>query len=127
MRAIVVALAVLVCVTASKAQVLKQDPCPNEQSVIDRIECAQGKLRQADKELNRIWMRVLAEHPSGGDRTAHRDEIRSSQRAWIKFRDLDCEAASKIGIPKYWVLNHVSCQIAHTRARTRALRELYVD
>ena len=127
MRAALLALAVLAFASPSNAQVLQNDPCPNAQTVIDRLDCAQDVLARADAKLNRMWKRVLAEHPSGGDRAVHRAEIRASQRAWIKFRDLDCEAASKIGIPKYWTLNQVSCQIAHTRARTRALRELYVE
>ena len=127
MRALLVAFAVLVFSSPTQAQVLAGDPCPDAQTIIDRLECAQKVLAKADADLNRTWKRVLAEHPSGGDRASHRDEIRDAQRAWIKFRDLDCEAASQIGIPKYWELNRIGCQIAHTRARTRALRELYVE
>ena len=106
MRALLVAFAVLVFSSPTQAQVLAGDPCPDAQTIIDRLECAQKALAKADADLNRTWKRVLA---------------------WIKFRDLDCEAASQIGIPKYWELNRIGCQIAHTRARTRALRELYVE
>jgi uncharacterized protein YecT (DUF1311 family) len=91
------------------------------------LDCLQSEYRLADDELNRIWPRVLAEAPSGGDPEMHRQAIRDAQRAWIAFRDADCEAASMVGIPYYWGMNSLHCLIDHTRARTEALARTYLD
>ncbi len=101
--------------------------CADRDGIIEQIECARGVLAEEDTRLNEIWPRVMREHPSGGDRDAHRQEIRAAQRAWIVFRDADCEAASKIGIPKYWEMNRLGCLVGHTRARITALTETYLD
>ncbi len=114
-------------VQPAAAQLLAEEICPRARDPLEQSECAVGILAEADRALNAVWKRAMREHPSGGDPGMHRKEIRASQRAWIKFRDLDCEAASKIGIPRYWGINKLSCLIAHTRARTRALQELYVE
>ena len=91
------------------------------------LDCLRGEYRLADDELNRVWPRVLAEAPSGGDPEAQRQAIRAAQHAWIAFRDADCAAASAIGIPRHWELNRLHCAIAHTRARTEALSRTYLD
>ena len=115
--------------TPTQAQVLQDDPCPGYSGadVIGNIDCMLDVLKKEDAALNAIWKQAMANHPSGGDRDIHKQDIRKSQRAWIAFRDLDCEAVSKVGIPKYWELNRLSCLVAHTRARTATLKYIYVD
>ena len=100
--------------------------CSDRDSVIEEIECLDLVLSAEDAELNRVWKRVMADFPSGGEREMHRGEIRAAQRAWIAFRDADCEARSKTGIPKYWALNRLSCLVEETRKRTRTLTEVYL-
>lgn len=111
------------------AQVLQEETCPGFSGVdvIANVDCMQAELERADAQLNAIWKQAIAHHPSGGDRNAHKQEIRKAQRAWIAFRDSDCDAVSQIGIPKYWELNRLSCLVAHTRARRTALKYFYVD
>ena len=99
--------------------------CSGLDGVIEQIECRLDLLEDRDSELNAVWQDVMAEHPSGGDRAAHKKEIRAAQRAWIAFRDADCAAASKVGIPKYWELNRISCVLDHTSHRIEELREVY--
>jgi len=101
--------------------------CADRDGIPDRTDCLAGVYAAADAALNRVWPQVMRDHPSGGDRDRHRREIRAAQRAWIAFRDADCQAASKTGIPAYWELNRLSCLIAHTQARTAALTETYLD
>ena len=111
----------------ASAQLTDADPCPEAHGALERGNCAWAAYERADAELNAVWKRALAEFPSGGaDRAAHREEIRASQRAWIKYRDLDCEAISQIGTPNYWGMNKAYCLWAHTVERTRLLRRVYV-
>lgn len=100
--------------------------CTEQATVIEQIDCTTDALAKADADLNAVWRRVMAEHPSGGARDAHQEDIRAAQRAWIAFRDADCEAASQIGIPKYWEANRLGCLLQHTESRTQALRETYL-
>ncbi|MEM7060098.1 MAG: lysozyme inhibitor LprI family protein [Pseudomonadota bacterium] len=100
--------------------------CQDADGVIESIECYNKELKAADTELNAIWKRVIAEHHSGGVKEEHTKDIRAAQRAWITFRDADCEAKSKIGIPKYWELNRLSCLYQMTTSRTSDLKEAYL-
>ena len=104
----------------------KPPVCQNAQGVIEQIECFNQELKVADANLNATWRRVIAEHPSGGVKEEHTKDIRAAQRAWIAFRDTDCEAKSKIGIPKYWELNRVVCLYEMTKSRTADLKEVYL-
>lgn len=104
----------------------KPPVCQNVEGVIDQIDCYGQELNVADANLNATWRRVIAEHPSGGVKEEHTKDIRAAQRAWIAFRDMDCEAKSKIGIPKYWELNRVVCLYEMTKARTADLKEVYL-
>lgn len=104
----------------------KAADCDDAGTVIEQIDCAEKVLVKADAELNRVWKRVMAEHPSGGDPDHHRGEIRAAQRLWIQFRDADCQALSKTGIPKYWGINELNCLIDTTRSRTKHLTEAYL-
>ena len=101
--------------------------CEDAGDDIATIACLEGEYHMADDALNRLWLRVLAETPSGGDPATHREAIRDAQRAWIAFRDADCVAASMVGIPRYWEINRLHCAIDHTRARTAALAATYLD
>jgi uncharacterized protein YecT (DUF1311 family) len=90
------------------------------------LDCLRAEHARADAELNRIWPRVLADAPSGGDPEMQRGAIRDAQRAWIIFRDADCAAASTLGIPRYWEMNRLRCLVDHTRARTASLSRTYL-
>lgn len=104
------------------AQSYKAEFCANADGVIEQIECYTQEYVVADANLNAAWRRVIADHPSGGVREEHTKDIRAAQRAWIAFRDTECEAVSKIGIPKYWGVNKMACLYSMTRARTDALK-----
>ena len=104
-----------------------QSPCSSVNDHLALIECLETDYRQADAELNTAWPKVLANPPSGSDQDAQRQRIRASQRAWIAFRDADCAARADVGIPKYERMNHLTCLIEHTRARTEYLLYHYAN
>lgn len=104
---------------------LAQAACPERDEFLAELHCLEEDYRKADDALNTAWPKVLADPPSGGDRDAQRNRIRTAQRAWIAFRDADCEAVADTGIPKYWRYNYLSCLILHTENRTKDLLETY--
>jgi len=112
---------------AMQAAPAKAADCQDAPSVIETVECLRDVYAAADRELNRVWPRVIAEHPSGGVPDLHTEEIRKAQRAWIAFRDAECEARSKTGIPKYREANRLQCLVDLTRARVESLTEAYLS
>ena len=92
------------------------------------IECDRRQLRRLDGWLIRAYKIVMAD-PSrlGGinanpDRETLRKELRSAQRAWIRFRDAECRWAAAVHArgPEA-ELAEVSCLVRVTRARAARL------
>lgn len=100
--------------------------CDPDAAMPERIACLEAELARLESELDRIWPLVLEQHPSGGDRAAHAEEIRAAQQAWTAFRDAECEAVSKVGIPRWWAMNRLECLTGLTGARISALTETYL-
>jgi uncharacterized protein YecT (DUF1311 family) len=83
--------------------------------------CAGDANQRADKALNAQWAKVLAQF----DDAESRKLLLESQRAWLKYRDAHCEAAtldSRGG--SIWLLLNSGCLAEMTRERTRELAEL---
>lgn len=51
--------------------------------------CADTTFKKADKELNELYKKILAEY---ADDPKFIEKFKASQRAWIKFRDAELDA-----------------------------------
>lgn len=72
-------------------------------STVELNACLDREYLAADKALNGVYAKVLASiaggtEPKPYDPKSHEAAMRSSQRAWIAFRDADCKEA----IPMEW-------------------------
>ncbi|MGJ8571867.1 MAG: lysozyme inhibitor LprI family protein [Hoeflea sp.] len=86
-------------VTAALADELPD--CIDPQSQFEMTYCAGVDYDEADADLNAIWPDIVAAAKSNDDYVADmaRDRgvpttleaLRTAQRAWIKFRDAQCE------------------------------------
>lgn len=66
------------------------DPCEVEHGgVTAGYECVEQKIRIADKELNRSYKEALER--ISNEASDLEDVFRSAQRAWLKFKDAECE------------------------------------
>lgn len=75
--------------------------CIDPQTQMEMTCCAGVDYEKADAELNAIWPDIvaaakskdeyLAEQVKGTDVPTTLQALRSAQRAWIKFRDMQCE------------------------------------
>src|SRR5215212_8492849 len=75
--------------------------CANAKSQGDMNMCAAAEFRRADAKLNSLWGKRIAEarvddrSPDSGRTTSdQRSEeaiLRRAQRAWVQFRDAQCE------------------------------------
>lgn len=85
----------------SAAQAGEPD-CNDAQTQMDMNHCAGERFGQADAELNRIYRDVVrqeqaADRDAAGMIASHptnEEALRASQRAWLAFRDAQCEYES---------------------------------
>jgi uncharacterized protein YecT (DUF1311 family) len=73
----------IVCIVLSPAVSARQD-CGRLVSTPDISACIDSNLKEADAQLNSLYSKLmgLLEDPSS---------LRRSERAWIAFRDANCE------------------------------------
>jgi uncharacterized protein YecT (DUF1311 family) len=84
--------------------------------------CAGDAYQRADAALNAQWAKVLAAY--GGDAETKK-LLLDGQRAWLKYRDAQCQLAaldSRGG--SIWLLINSGCLASLTRQRTQELKEL---
>jgi len=105
------------------------DPCATQANTIEINECLTQRLKDRDKTLNAEYqslLRRLKPSDTFDDKTDYpraRRHLIDSQRAWITFRDNDCQGRFvlyELGTIRVAVV--LSCQIEHTERRTRDLR-----
>lgn len=84
--------------------------------------CVEASLKDADKELNRVYKETLnSVDPSWSLAEEYKEALRDAQRAWIAFRDADC---TRIGVAargdaNLWIQ---SCYEYQTRKRIQELQ-----
>jgi uncharacterized protein YecT (DUF1311 family) len=67
-------------------QAHKKNPCDNAQTQAEMDECSAREYRAADQKLNKLYADLSSKLEP--ERLA---KLKETQRAWIKFRDADCE------------------------------------
>ncbi|MCB1512100.1 MAG: DUF1311 domain-containing protein [Hyphomicrobiaceae bacterium] len=117
----------------SEARAAEPKPdCNNARNTYEMNYCSDLEFKSADRELNRVYRAAIAKRKQDGDAgpytfKAWHNALKTSQRAWIKFRDADCEGV----VVQDWgggsgtsaAVN--GCRIELTRHRTASLKERY--
>lgn len=106
--------------------------CDNAVTQPDLNECASEEFRCADAAMNRQW-RITFEVVRGWDRdgvspaagSTFENRLRAAQRAWIAFRDAECDAIypGRIGAELAYTGN-IYCHTQMTIERTRQLADI---
>ena len=111
-----------------------QSQCDNAGGDLEIAQCWTHAFEQSDNELNRAWPEVLkaaidadnafsaedhARHPAAAA------DLRSAQRAWLKYRDSECALESDYaqGGSLQPIISG-RCLTELTRARTKQLRAI---
>ncbi len=126
---IVAAAALLAVLTGPQAWAQADIDCENAQTQFEMNMCAAQDYQAADDELNAIWKEARAR---ADELDAQFDKemqgaaaaLIGAQRAWINYRDSNCELAgweAHGGSMEPMVIS--ACLAEMTRARTRELRE----
>jgi uncharacterized protein YecT (DUF1311 family) len=110
------------------------NPCDGAESNLAMNECLAKAYRSADKELNVVWKQVMrsvdgADYLTPEQRGAWKKELREAQRAWVQFKEHDCNGAV---LYEWWGGTGAggaisSCLLSNTEARTKDLKQRYLD
>ena len=84
--------------------------------------CFAMEFKNADKEINSVYQAVLS-HLEREDR----ERVRLAQRAWLRYRDLHCEAVGSIqaGGGSLEPTEVFGCKADVTKARTKETQNAY--
>lgn len=89
----------------------------------DMVRDADTSYKKADKELNRLYQNRLNEMPA-----SFRPKFTKAQRAWIKFRDLDCDfqfyPSDKVMAGTFARVSIIGCYEKYTLDRITYLKGL---
>ncbi|MBI3095024.1 MAG: DUF1311 domain-containing protein [Rhodocyclales bacterium] len=63
-----------------------------------QVQCIATRIRALDSELNRTYQAALSAMPetSPQDRRKEREQLRKSQRAWLKYKQENCTLVGAI-------------------------------
>lgn len=70
----------------SEMRLVQKLNCNNAQTQAAINECTNLSYQNADKKLNRVYQQLLSTLES-----SRKQKLIATQRAWIKFRDTNCE------------------------------------
>lgn len=133
MRAAAPALSLLLCCTASADAQQPEPDCRKAVSQMDLNICADQDYRAADAELNKTYRLVVAAMQATDKELGDIDAayagaleaLKKAQRAWIGYRDGQCELAgfeARGGSMEPMLVS--GCLAELTRKRTAELKEL---
>ncbi len=121
--------ACLLVVAAAPAGAQEDLDCENAVAQVELNICADQDYQKADAELNKVWKEarrtakeVDADQPSNEMKGAEA-ALLAAQRAWITYRDRNCELAgfdARGGSMEPMLVS--GCLAEMTRARTKELR-----
>jgi uncharacterized protein YecT (DUF1311 family) len=130
--AMVAGVAALGIAGTTKAQVPNPIDCNRASSTIEMNYCSERAFEKADAKLNEAYQAVLKHIRANGgeapyDSKSWEEALRASQRAWIAYRDAECNGL----VPMEWsggtgtttAVN--GCMSELTEARTKVLKERY--
>jgi uncharacterized protein YecT (DUF1311 family) len=108
---------------AKPAAQAKKQPCADAQTQSEMNQCAYEEYKKADAELNKTYQQLLPKLEA-----ARQERLKTAQRAWIAFRDADCEyEAAEYEGGSMQPLIRYSCLESATRNRTAQLRGFLKD
>jgi uncharacterized protein YecT (DUF1311 family) len=103
--------------------------CKNAMTTPDINECASIEQKKIEARLNKVYQRVLksldqAEGNNGGN-AEMKKKLVAAQRAWVKFREADCDAVfEKHADGSIRTVMYISCMQRRAERRIEDL-EIY--
>ncbi len=101
--------------------------CANASTTVQMTQCAAQDADAAETRLNAAYQQLvkqLTQPDTATDKYSEmRQKLQAAQRAWIKFRDADCEAVYQVNASgSIRGLAALGCKRAHAEQRTKELQ-----
>lgn len=99
-------LSIILYFAFSTCAALAQENCDRYVSNMEQVECISKNIKELDKELNSTYQAALAAMPESDttDSRKGRDQLKKSQRAWLKYSFENCALIGGIeGGSNLWV------------------------
>jgi uncharacterized protein YecT (DUF1311 family) len=92
-------------------------------------QCAEKDRVAADAKLNQVYKKLtglLKDDPE--QETTPKSQVVAAQRAWVAFRDAECDFRTSLngGARQWLIVNHSQCLTELTTERTKVLQG-YLD
>lgn len=131
---ILCAVALAIAPAAAHAGGKEKIDCENASATAELNWCAEQEFDAADAELNKVYAEALKSIPEMAseppyDANAWEGALRASQRAWLAYRDAECDAH----VPMFWsggsgaTAEIIGCRTTMTKARTKEIQEHYME
>jgi len=121
----------VLCLLTPKLAVAAGECDKNFPEHISEVQCINQLNKKLDDELNQAYQAALAKRPEkdAWDSRKEREQLRKSQRAWLKLREENCTLIGGLeGGNNLWVSEFIShCVQEETIARTKFLRRIAND
>jgi len=116
-----VAAALVLCGAAAGA--LAAPDCKNAMNTLEINECASIEQKAVEARLNQVYQRVLKTlDGEGRDSAATRAKLVAAQRAWVRFREADCDAVyERHAGGTIRTVMYIGCMQSHAEQRIKAL------
>ena len=88
-------------------------------------QCAEKDRIAADAKLNRVYKRLTGFLKDNAEQeTMPKTQIVAAQRAWLEFRDAECDFRTSLngGAHQWLIVNHSQCLTELTVQRTKVLQ-----
>lgn len=105
---------------ASGSKLASDDLCDSPDPT-DQRSCLNRSIAANDADLNRTYRDLLAQARDSGQSDAE-EQIRQSQRDWIKQRDDECRAQTQGEDGKLWARARARCLAEYSAKRTAELQ-----
>lgn len=103
--------------SSADASGLEPDVCVTQATTVEMIQCADWHYKQADRWLNQVY-KIQSKYKDA----LAKKLLRDAQRAWIKFRDAECQSQRDAGRGGTIApLFEIGCLTSMTENRARAL------
>lgn len=133
-RIVLPCLALIAGANAALAEKKPNLDCENATGTSELNACADREFEAADAELNKVYAEAMKAIPEMAgeppyDAKAWQAALRASQRAWIAYRDAECDAH----VPMFWTggtgatSEIVGCKTTMTKSRTKEIQEHYME
>jgi uncharacterized protein YecT (DUF1311 family) len=97
--------------------------CKNAMTTLDMNACAAADEKVVEAKLNEVYQRVLKTY-GDQEHAAARSKLIAAQRAWVKFRETDCDAVlEKWAGGSIHTQMYIGCMQNHAERRIKDLED----